>query len=162
MAAKRPRTGMTDAATLLGRGFDEVGGGFGRIVTTFRQVVGPDLARVATPTALKRGTLTVRCSSASWAQTISMMELDLVDRLSARLGRGTIRRIVARAGGPAPQHDASPDRPPRPQLPQLDASTESRLEALVESIPDAALRERVLAAARATERRRAAGPNPAP
>ncbi|MCW2925490.1 MAG: hypothetical protein JWM98_2894 [Thermoleophilia bacterium] len=161
MARPRSNNRMTDAASLLGRGFDDIGDGFGRIVTVFRDVAGPDLARVATPTSLKRGTLTVRCSSASWAQTVSMMELELVGRLSRRLGRGTVQRIVARAGGPPARVD-EPQGVPRPApLPQLPADQDARLEAMVAGIDDPVLRDRVLAAARAAAQRRAVGPNPA-
>ncbi len=152
---------MTDASTLLGRGFGQIGDGFGHVVTTFSAVVGPELSRVATPTSLKRGTLNVRCSSASWAQTISMMELDLVERLAGPLGRGTVRRIVARAGG-SPPPQLEPDEPPRAApLPPLDAAAEHRLDALVEHIADPQLRSRVRAAAEASERRRCADANPA-
>lgn len=147
------RSGVVDGAEALRRQLGQMGDGFGQVVATFHQVVGPELAKVATPTSLRRGTLTIRCSSASWAQTINMMELDLVERLAPRLGRGRVQRIVARAGGPP----APVERPQPSPLATLDASTEARLQQLVEHIDDPALRERVLAAARAMERRRRSG-----
>jgi hypothetical protein len=148
---------MIDGAEPLRQLMGGLGKGFGSVVATFTEVVGPELARVATPTSLKRGTLTIRCSSASWAQTINMMELDLVERLAPRLGRGTVTHIVARAGGPTP----APEPPPKAPLPALPDSEEARLEQLVAHIEDPALRARVLAAARASERRRATRPNSA-
>lgn len=162
MAARRRQQrvgtrGVVDGADALRAQLGAMGDGFGSIVATFHEVVGPQLAKVATPTSLRRGTLTIRCSSASWAQTISMMELELVDRLAPRLGRGTVRRIVARAGGPAPP----PEAPPPAPLAPLDQRTDAQLQQLVDGIDDPALRERVLAAARAVERRRRSGPNPA-
>jgi hypothetical protein len=148
---------MTDGAEALRSGLGQLGRGFGSVVATFAEVVGPELARVATPTSLKRGTLTIRCSSASWAQTINMMELDLVERLAPRLGRGRVTHIVARAGGQPPPLEPSP----KPPLAPLDELSRARLEQLVQHIEDPALRARVLAAAIATERRRVAPRKPA-
>lgn len=151
MARYRDRLLMTDSTEALRRGLSGIGDGFGNVVAAFHQVVGPELARVATPSSLKRGTLTVRCSSASWAQTLTMMELDLVERLAPRLGRGTVTRIVARAGGPPPPLERHKEAPLEP----LGADEEAACEALVAEIEDPELRARVLAAARASARRRA-------
>jgi hypothetical protein len=155
MARGGRHTRFVDGAQALRRGLGDIGAGFGSVVATFHEVVGPELARVATPTSLKRGTLTIRCSSASWAQTINMMELELLERLEPRLGRGTVHRIVARAGGPPPPLERSVPAP----LGELDPATDERLERMVEGITDPALRERVLAAAKAMERRRRSGSN---
>ena len=153
-----PRRGpqsMQDGTDALRAGLGQLGRGFGSVVATFHDVVGPDLARVATPTALRNGTLTIRCSSAAWAQTVSMMELDLVDRLAPRLGPGTVVRIVARAGGPPPELEPQP----RPVPPPVDPATQARMEALVAHIDDPQLRAKMLAAAIATARRRSMGPD---
>lgn len=158
MARRSRHQQLTDGADALRGGLGRIGGGFGSIVASFHAVVGPDLAKVATPTSLRRGTLTIRCSSSSWAQTINMMELDLVERLALRVGRGTVTRIVARAGGPPPP----PEPSAAPPLQPLDEPAAARLEQLVERIDDPDLRARVLAAARASERRRRTSPDPAP
>lgn len=142
---------MRDASDALRAGLGRIGRGFGSIVATFHDVVGPDLAKVATPTSLREGTLTIRCSSSAWAQTLTMMELDLIDRLNQRLGRGVVTRIVARAGGPPPRLE----RQPEPVPPPIDAESEARLEAMVAHVEDPDLRARMLAAAVATARRRA-------
>lgn len=140
---------MTDGASALRSGLGRIGDGFGSIVATFHETVGPELARVATPTSLRRGTLTIRCSSASWAQTINMMELDLVERLRPRLGPGVVDRIVARAGGLPPPLETPEAVPLQP----LAEAEERRLEGLVSGISDPALKARVLAAARASAQR---------
>jgi hypothetical protein len=146
---------MQDGAEALRAGLGNLGRGFGSVVATFHEVVGPDLARVATPTSLRNNTLTIRCSSAAWAQTITMMELDLVERLAPRLGRGTVTRIVARAGGPPPRLE--PQAPVEP--PPVDEAVKARMEALVAHIEDPDLRARMLAAAIATARRRSMRPD---
>jgi len=147
---------MTDASAALRASLDGIGRGFGSIVALFHDVVGPGLAQVATPTSLRDGTLTIRCTSASWAQAIGLREHDLLARFSEQLGPGTITRIHARAGlGSTPPAPAPP--PPLPPVRETDSRA---LEALVAEIPDAALRARVLAAAEATARRRSLRQNP--
>ena len=51
------------------------------------------LAAVATPTAEARGSLTVTCSSAVWAQELDLMATTLVERLNAALGDDLIRSL---------------------------------------------------------------------
>lgn len=122
----------------------------GHVVGVFHDVVGPRLARHATATLLRDGTLTVRCTSAAWAQTVTMMDQDLVRRLNEALGAELVTRIYARAGAPSAAPQAEVEAPePNPIVP-LDPARERELEQLVAQIPDPALRARVLAAARAT------------
>jgi predicted nucleic acid-binding Zn ribbon protein len=56
-------------------------------------VVGPALAAVATPTAEARGTLTVTCTSAVWAQELDLMGTSLAERLNAALGGDRIHAL---------------------------------------------------------------------
>lgn len=144
------RNDFTDLANLTARHFDQVGGGFGRVISAFQRAAGPELAQVATPVSLRSGVLKVRCASAAWAQAIGFMEHDLLSGLRAQLPGTSIDRISASAGA-APAPSAPPPAPPPPPL---DAAAEQRLEELVAPIADPALRARVLAAARAAERAR--------
>jgi predicted nucleic acid-binding Zn ribbon protein len=59
--------------------------------------VGPVVAREATPTTERDGTLTVACRSSVWAQELDLMGPELVARLNAQLGgeRITGLRCVA-------------------------------------------------------------------
>lgn len=148
---------MTDASGVLRASLLGMGGELGAIVAAFAQAVGPQLAAHATPSRLQGGTLTVRCSSAAWAQTIALREQELVERLAPLLGDGVVRRIHARAGGiaPAPTPAArAVAHPPAAPPPPLAAGRERELEHLVAHIDDPTLRARVLDAARASERRR--------
>jgi predicted nucleic acid-binding Zn ribbon protein len=54
--------------------------------------VGPVIAREATPTTERGGTLTVACRSSVWAQELDLMGPELVAKLNAALGG---ERIVA-------------------------------------------------------------------
>jgi hypothetical protein len=156
MDERRRRNRLTPAAALLGDGLATVGGDLGRVVGVWPAVVGDRLARVTTPARLRDGTLQVRCASASWAQTLNGIEQELLERLDEQLGRGRVRRIHARAGGPAPRLDVEPPPPP---LPPLAAGDREQLEQLVAHIDDPDLRARLLAAAVATARRRATRPD---
>ena len=49
-------------------------------------MVGPALSREAQPVSERRGTVTVGCGSAVWAQELALMSGELVERLNAALG----------------------------------------------------------------------------
>ena len=50
------------------------------------RVVGPGLGAEAQPVSERRGTVTVRCGSAVWAQELELLSGDLLTRLNAALG----------------------------------------------------------------------------
>jgi predicted nucleic acid-binding Zn ribbon protein len=56
------------------------------------EAVGAVVAREATPTTERDGTLTIACKSSVWAQELDLMGPELVAKLNARLGGD---RIVA-------------------------------------------------------------------
>jgi predicted nucleic acid-binding Zn ribbon protein len=143
---------LTSAAELVQQGLGTLGGDLGRIVAAWPLLVGERLARVSTPASLRDGRLRVRCASASWAQAINGIELQLLERLDAQLAPGQVTSITARAGGPAPRLED--DRTVRAPLAPLPEHRIAELRALVAHVADAQLRERLLAAAIAAERRR--------
>lgn len=142
---------MTPAADVLVEGLASIGGQLGAIVAAWPRIVGPQLAAVSTPAGLRDGTLRVRCASASWAQSLNGNELQLLERIARHVGPEAVRRVHARAGGPAPQAEIEATAPPPP----LSPAEEQRLRELVEDVPEGQLRERILAAAIASARRRA-------
>jgi predicted nucleic acid-binding Zn ribbon protein len=58
-------------------------------------VVGRVIAREARPVSERGGTLTVECSSATWAQEIELLAPDLVERLNAAIGPAAGGRVSA-------------------------------------------------------------------
>lgn len=72
-----------------------VGSAFGR----WPEIVGPDLAAHAKPGAFADGELTIVCDSTAWATQVRLLAANLVRRLNAELGDGTLRRV--RVKGPA-------------------------------------------------------------
>jgi predicted nucleic acid-binding Zn ribbon protein len=66
-----------------------VGGAFGR----WPQIVGADLAAHARPESYADGVLVVAADSTAWATQLRLLAGELVRRLNAELGDGTVRRV---------------------------------------------------------------------
>jgi predicted nucleic acid-binding Zn ribbon protein len=73
-----------------------IGSVFGR----WAEIVGRDLAAHTQPDAFADGELAVTADSTAWATQVRLLAPQLVRRLNAELGDGTIRRVKVR--GPAP------------------------------------------------------------
>lgn len=65
----------------------------GDVQRVWDEAVGEQLAAVAQPTAEARGTLTVTCESAVWAQEMDLMSAPLLERLNAALGAPRITAL---------------------------------------------------------------------
>ena len=59
--------------------------------------VGEVIAAQAHPSSERAGVVTVTCSSSVWAQELTLMGPDLVGRLNAALGSGSVRELRFRA-----------------------------------------------------------------
>jgi predicted nucleic acid-binding Zn ribbon protein len=75
-----------------------IGSVFGR----WAEIVGPDLAAHTRPDSFADGELTVTADSTAWATQVRLLAPQLVRRLAAELGDGTIRRVKVR-GPQAPR-----------------------------------------------------------
>lgn len=64
----------------------QVRGVFGR----WDQIVGPEIAAHSTPESLTDGTLVVRTDSTAWATQLKLLAPNVVRRLNAELGDGTV------------------------------------------------------------------------
>jgi predicted nucleic acid-binding Zn ribbon protein len=73
-----------------------IGSVFGR----WAEIVGQDLAAHTQPDAFADGELAVTADSTAWATQVRLLAPQLVRRLNAELGDGTVRRVKVR--GPAP------------------------------------------------------------
>jgi predicted nucleic acid-binding Zn ribbon protein len=65
----------------------------------WQEIVGADLAAHTSPDGLADGELTVIADSTAWATQLRLLAAELVRRLNAELGEGTVRRVRVR--GPA-------------------------------------------------------------
>jgi predicted nucleic acid-binding Zn ribbon protein len=66
--------------------------------TAWREAVGEAIAAAAEPVAEHDGVLTVRCQSSTWAQELSLMEAELLERLRQHLGSHSPRALRVLAG----------------------------------------------------------------
>ena len=57
-----------------------------RVQRAWRETVEPPLSEEAEPTSERSGTVTFTCRSSVWAQELSLLAPDLVDRLNQALG----------------------------------------------------------------------------
>jgi predicted nucleic acid-binding Zn ribbon protein len=69
-----------------------------RVHQVWERVLGPAIAGSTRPSAERDGVLTVICESAVWAQELDLMGSELVARLNAELGDGTLRQLRCRSG----------------------------------------------------------------
>lgn len=144
---------------------ERMGGDLGRVIGAYAKAAGPQLAQVTTPVSLKRGVLRVQCASASWAQSLTFVQAQLLQQLAAELPGvqiTSIRAVVgARPAAPRPAEAIAPAPPRAPLDPSpLDEATDAGLRRAAEAIDDPDLRARVLAAARTATRRTRARRDP--
>ncbi|HET9898706.1 MAG TPA: DciA family protein [Streptosporangiaceae bacterium] len=71
----------------------------GSVFGRWAQIVGPDLAAHTSPEALVDGEMIVSADSTAWATQLRLLARDLVRRLNAELGDGTVRRVQVRGPG---------------------------------------------------------------
>ncbi len=71
----------------------------GAVFGRWAQIVGPDLAAHTRPESLAGGELTVTADSTAWATQVRLLAAQLVRRLNAELGDGSVLRVKVR--GPA-------------------------------------------------------------
>ena len=76
----------------------------GSVFGRWAQIVGPDLAAHTRPDTLADGELTVTADSTAWATQVRLLAAQLVRRLNAELGDGTVQRVKVR--GPASRRPA--------------------------------------------------------
>jgi predicted nucleic acid-binding Zn ribbon protein len=68
----------------------------GSVFGRWAQIVGPELAGHTQPESLRDGELTVQADSTAWATQLRLLAAQLVRRLNAELGAGTVLRVKVR------------------------------------------------------------------
>lgn len=71
----------------------------GSVFGRWAELVGPEVAEHATPTALRDGELTVQADSTAWATQLRLLQRELIRRVAAGLGDGIVTRM--RIHGPS-------------------------------------------------------------
>ncbi|HUR74633.1 MAG TPA: DciA family protein [Sporichthya sp.] len=80
----------------------EVPAAVGDAMDRWATIVGSDIATHAEPLSFEAGVLAVQASSTAWATQLRLLAPDIVRRLNAELGHGTVLRIEVKApSGPS-------------------------------------------------------------
>jgi len=69
-----------------------------RVQEVWQSVAGAAVAQAARPTAERSGILTVVCSAAVWAQELTLMSSQLIERLNSALGEELVHELRCRTG----------------------------------------------------------------
>jgi predicted nucleic acid-binding Zn ribbon protein len=69
-----------------------------RVQEAWDRAAGAAIARDARPTAERGGVLTVTCSASVWAQELTLMAGELIERLNSALGEALVRELRCRTG----------------------------------------------------------------
>lgn len=72
-------------------------GTLARVQAVWEQAVGESVAAHARPTAERDGVLTVLCSASVWASELTMISVDVLEKVNAALdGQATLRELRCR------------------------------------------------------------------
>ena len=71
----------------------------GDVQRVWAQVVGPVIAREASPSAERAGVITVSCAASVWAQELDLMAPDIIARLNEAMPSGAAKRLRCVAVG---------------------------------------------------------------
>ncbi len=128
-----------------------------RLTAAWPSAVGPAIARQAWPLRIARdGTLHVATASATWANELTLLADEILERLREQLGPESPAKLRC-AVGPipeAPAVESDPATPPRASV-DVPPDVASTASSLASAISDPELRELVARAARASLVRRA-------
>jgi hypothetical protein len=114
-----------DARTVGGTAFTRAGFADPSLVLRWRDIAGPEVARLAQPVRLAEGpaggTLTLRAVPGA-ALFLSHEKRSLCERINAYLGRAAVAQIKFSQGAPLPKPAPSPRQKPAGPLPDRDPS----------------------------------------
>jgi predicted nucleic acid-binding Zn ribbon protein len=97
MARNEPKSLESLLPRVLARLAEESGKG-SSLAPIWAAAVGPQIAKHTSPYTLQAGTLVVTVASAAWAQTLSLEQASVCERLNARLGAGKVTALSFRLG----------------------------------------------------------------
>jgi hypothetical protein len=128
-----------------------------RLTAAWPSAVGPEIARQAWPLRVGRdGTLHVATASATWANELTLLASEILERLRDQLGPEAPPALRCAVGpipeAPAPEPEVAPPPQSAADVPPDVASTAA---SVASAIADPELRELVARAARASLVRRA-------
>ena len=63
------------------------------VITSWGDIVGEAIAKVATPVRIENGILLVQVSAAPWRSELAMRRLEILDKIQAHTGRRLVKDI---------------------------------------------------------------------
>lgn len=107
----------------------------GGIWRVWDEVVGPQIASRAKPSAIRAGTLTVVVASAPWLQQLNFLKVELKNKLNAALGEELVKDIYLKSGTLTdPESSRQPRR--RKKLHRLTPAEEARIAGITAEVSD--------------------------
>ncbi|NIM04872.1 MAG: DUF721 domain-containing protein [Armatimonadetes bacterium] len=119
----------------------------GQVMLAWKHIVGSANARHSWPAGIKDDVLLVDCSSAAWAQTLTMLREQIMEKIGEQLGECPLRDIHFRGVGRRRKDSA--DAESSTSLPgeiMLQTEQVEWVQEIVEDISDPALRKKAQAA----------------
>jgi predicted nucleic acid-binding Zn ribbon protein len=114
-----------------------------QLTVLWPKLVGPTVAKIASPAQFRSGTLFIDVADNVWIQELKFQEGELIGRLNAALGEPLVRRLffqLARTLPPDPDPRSEAKTAPPAGTP-LDPQQELALEREVAGVRDPQLRE---------------------
>ncbi len=63
------------------------------VLTSWGEIVGEQIAKVATAERVEDGVLIVRVTTAPWRAELSLRRAEILEKVAARVGKGVVREI---------------------------------------------------------------------
>jgi len=104
--------------------------------------VGPGVASHAAPENLKGGLLTITVDSSVWMNQLSLLRLDIMEKLNLAAGTETVTDLRFRMGQVSGQKTKKQEPPFTPKRRSLGPEEKAEVEEAVGAIPDPELRAR--------------------
>jgi predicted nucleic acid-binding Zn ribbon protein len=122
--------GIATSSTLCGR---------------WAELVGPGIAAHSSPGAIKGGRLAVTVDSSAWMNQLSLLSTDLIEKVNAGLGAGTVTELRFRIGKPSlPGARRKPAAKDAPKKRSLTPSERAEVEQAASKVADPELRKSVI------------------
>jgi len=125
--------------------------GLGGIATSstlsgrWAELVGPGIAAHSSPGAIKGGRLAVTVDSSAWMNQLSLLSVDLIEKINAGLGPGTVTELRFRIGRPSqPARHGRPAAKDAPIRRSLTPSERAEVEQAASQVSDPELRKSVV------------------
>ena len=109
-----------------------------RILGRWDKIVGPAISRHAQPLSLRNKKLTIIVDSSAWMQQLSLLKPELLEKVSAALGKEAVQSISLKLGEVFSSTKAIEEQP---RTGTLEAGEQERIESIVKDIKDADIRE---------------------